>query len=87
MNSTGISSRPVALLELNELMILFISWVVARGKLNLLFCVTDDLMAIKLGWSRQVSMILPTVVSSSKGFAESPNKDDLIPEDFSTIWI
>ena len=52
MNFTGIPSGPVALSELNELMILFISWVVACGKLNLLFCVTDDLMAITLGWSR-----------------------------------
>ena len=52
MNFTGIPSGPVALSELNELMILFISWVVACGKLNLLFCVTDDLMAVTLGWSR-----------------------------------
>ena len=30
-------------------------------------------------------MILPTVVSSGKGFAESPNEDGLVPEDFSTV--
>ena len=32
-------------------------------------------------------MIFPTVVSSSKGFGESPNKDGLVVEDFSTILI
>ena len=32
-------------------------------------------------------MILPTVVSSSKGFAESPNEDGLVPEDVSTLMI
>ena len=52
MNITGIPSGPVALLEVNELIILFMSWVVAGGKLNLLFCVTDNLAAITLGWSR-----------------------------------
>ena len=43
MNVTGI---------LNELMILVMSWLAAYGKLNLLFCVTDDLTAKTLGWSR-----------------------------------
>ena len=32
-------------------------------------------------------MILPIVVSSSKEFAESPNEDGLVPEDFSTLLI
>ena len=32
-------------------------------------------------------MIFSTVVSSSKWFAESPNEDGLVPEDFSTILI
>ena len=53
------------------------SWVVACGKLNLLFCAIADL----------ISMIFPTVFSSSKEFAESPNEDGLVPEDFSTILI
>ena len=48
MNFTGIHSGPVAFLELNELIILFMSWVVAFGKLNLLFWVTDDLMTTTL---------------------------------------
>ena len=52
INFTGIPSRPVALSELNELMISFMPWVVACGKLNLLFCVTGDLMATTLVWSR-----------------------------------
>ena len=30
-------------------------------------------------------MIFPTVVSSSKGFGESPNEDGLLPEYFSAI--
>ena len=52
MNFAGIPSGLVALSELNELMILFMSWAVACGKLNLLSCLTDDLMVITLGWSR-----------------------------------
>ena len=52
MNFNRIPSGPVALSEFSELMILFMSWVVACGKSNLLFCVTDDFMAITLGWSR-----------------------------------
>ena len=48
---TGIPSGPVALLEVNELIILFMSWVVACSKLNLLFCVTDNLTATTQGWS------------------------------------
>ena len=32
-------------------------------------------------------MIFPTVVSSSTGFAESPDEDSLVPEDFSTLLI
>ena len=52
LNFTGIPSGPVALSDLNELMILFMGWVVVCGKLNLLFCVTGDLMAIILVWSR-----------------------------------
>ena len=71
--------------ELNELMILFMSWVVACGKLNFLFCITDNLIAITLGWSQLVSIIFPTVVSSREGFADYRNEDGLLPEDFSTI--
>ena len=52
MNFTGIPSGPAALWEINELMILFMSWVAACYKLNMLFCVTDDLMVITPGWSR-----------------------------------
>ena len=65
-------------------MISFTSWVVACAKLNLLFCVTDDLIAIRRGWFWYVSMIFPTVVSSSEGFAEPPNEHSLVSKDFST---
>ena len=83
INFSRILSGSKALPELNELMLLFMSWVVvACGKANLLFCVTDYLLTMTLGWSRQVWMIFPTVVSSSKRF-----KDGLIPENCSIILI
>ena len=85
MHFTGIPSGPIALSELDKLIMKFMSWVVACGNLNLPFCVADDLMAITLGWSWYVSMIFPATVSSGKGFVESPNEDGLVPEDFSTL--
>ena len=68
INFTGTLSKHAASSEFKELIILFTSWGVACGKLNLLFCVTDTLMAITLELSRYVSMIFPTGVSSSKRF-------------------
>ena len=46
MNFTEIPSGPVALPELNQFMILLMSWV--NWKLNLLFRVTDYLTAVTL---------------------------------------
>ena len=87
MNFIGIPSGNVALSKFNELIIFFMFWVVACGKLNLLFCVADNLMTITFGWSWYVSIIFPTVVSSIEEFTESPNEDGLVPEDFCTILI
>ena len=53
----------------------------------MLSCVTDDLVTITLGWFRYVSMIFATVLSSSKGLAESPYEDGLVPKHFSTMLI
>ena len=79
MSFTGIPSEPVAL---NELMILFMPWSVTCGKLNFLFCVTDDLIGVTFGWSCQVSMIFRTVVLLRTRFEESTNEDGLLTEDF-----
>ena len=54
INSAGISVRPAALSESSKSMILFISWVVPCSKLDLLFCVTDDLMVVILEWLQYV---------------------------------
>ena len=67
-----ISSGPAALSEFKEWMILFMFSLVAFGKHLLL--------------NRQFNDYNTCIIStSSKGFAESPNEDGLIPEDFSTI--
>ena len=60
MNFTGIPSGPGSLVRIQRFIILFLSWVVACGKLNLLFCVTDDLMGTTLGGLRYWSMIFST---------------------------
>ena len=59
MNFTRVLSEPVALSELNELIILYMSRVIACGKLNLLYFVTDDLLATTLRWFLYASMTLP----------------------------
>ena len=63
------------------------SCVIACGILNVLFCVTDYLMAITLGLSWYVSEIFFHRSSSSKKFTDSPHEDGLKPENCSTILI
>ena len=63
------------------------SCVIACGILNVLFCVTDYLMAITLGLSWYVSEIFFHRRSSSKKFTEPPHEDGLVPENCSTILI
>ena len=75
-------AEPAALSEFNEWTILFISWEVQCSKLNLLYCVTDYLMAVTLWWIRYVSMIFATVVSSSKRIPQPADEDGLVPEYF-----